>query len=296
MQEVPSPILIISEDLEWWKHHVIGEKVSHQKHTWLLLRGLIRERKHWGHFPDDLQAQFPQDEVITIDLPGNGTRYRQKSPTKISKYAEFLHSTTEEIFQREKRPQITVVAVSLGAMVALEWAHRYPNDFDKLIMINTSLRGLNPIYRRLRPANYPKFLKAGLSRDAGKKERQILEIVSNKRQKIEEALPLWSEIGRQRPVSVMNSLRQLLAAARFKAPKSAPPMPVLTLASRGDKLAHYLCSEKIAKTWNLPLILHENAGHDLCLDDPEWVIRQFKMWKQEESKSFSEPFFRSQSL
>ena len=51
------------------------------------------------------------------------------------------------------------------------------------------------------------------------------------------------------------------------------------LASYGDELVSWKCSEAIAKRLSLPLKLHtalgaDAAGHDLPLDQPAWVCGQ----------------------
>jgi hypothetical protein len=48
--------------------------------------------------------------------------------------------------------------------------------------------------------------------------------------------------------------------------------------SLGDRLAHESCSTAIASKLSVPLITHPDAGHDLPMDDPEWLISQFKNW------------------
>mgnify|MGYP006213324299 FL=1 len=85
-------------------------------------------------------------------------------------------------------------------------------------------------------------------------------------------------VRRQRPVSGRNALRQLLAAARYRAPATAPQPPLLLLASRHDQLVASRCSQALAAAWNLPLVMHPFAGHDLPLDDPAWVVEQVRQW------------------
>jgi len=31
-------------------------------------------------------------------------------------------------------------------------------------------------------------------------------------------------------------------------------------------------SRRIAERWKVPLIEHPQAGHDLSLDDPQWIV------------------------
>lgn len=48
--------------------------------TWVLLRGLVREQRHWEQFPALLATQLPGDRVLCLDLAGNGVHWRQPSP------------------------------------------------------------------------------------------------------------------------------------------------------------------------------------------------------------------------
>ncbi|MGZ5183361.1 MAG: alpha/beta fold hydrolase, partial [Ramlibacter sp.] len=75
-----------------------------------------------------------------------------------------------------------------------------------------------------------------------------------------------------------NALRQLWAAARYRAPDRPPAVPLLLLASAGDRLVHPSCSARLADRWEVPLRLHPWAGHDLPLDDPAWVLDHVLSW------------------
>jgi pimeloyl-ACP methyl ester carboxylesterase len=79
-----------------------------------------------------------------------------------------------------------------------------------------------------------------------------------------------------------NFLGQLRAALKVKAP-SRVDVPTLILASKGDHLVSWRCSEAIAAKLGLPLRLHEGAGaeaagHDLPLDAPQWIVDVVNPW------------------
>jgi hypothetical protein len=82
----------------------------------------------------------------------------------------------------------------------------------------------------------------------------------------------------QCPVSRANALRQLIAAARYRAPTHEPATGILLLGSTHDALVNSLCSKALAEAWQVPLALHPTAGHDLPLDDPQWVAREIGEW------------------
>ena len=95
-------------------------------------------------------------------------------------------------------------------------------------------------------------------------------------------LPPWVGVRQARPVSRSNALRQLMAAARYRAPLQAPVPRMLLLGSQNDGLVSGQCSQAIAQAWQVPLALHPSAGHDLPLDDGPWVLAQIRRWLAQE--------------
>lgn len=239
--------------------------------TWVLLRGLVREARHWGDFPQRLAARLPAgDTVCTPDLPGNGSRWREPSPGSI---AGMVAAVRAQLAPGNPR---VLVALSLGGMVALEWAATAPDEVQGCVLINSSLGSLSPVWQRLRAGSLPALARWMLPGMDAARERAVYAITSN-RAVDEQVVARWAEHARSAPVSAANASRQLWAAARFRAP-ARPRMPVLVLCSRGDRLVSPRCSHAIARAWDLPLREHPDAGHDLPLDDPDWVVEQVARW------------------
>ena len=119
------------------------------------------------------------------------------------------------------------------------------------------------------------------SSDADRVEREILAMTSHHPSvPPAELLPQWSAWRRSRPMTKANVLRQLRAAAAFRAPEAPPGMPVLVLASTRDGLVNPACSIRMADAWHAELALHPTAGHDLPLDDPQWVVHTTRSWME----------------
>ncbi len=242
--------------------------------SWIFLRGLTRESRHWGDFVGQFQQAFPEQALVTLDLAGNGLLTQQASATRVP---EMVQDCRSQLAMRRIKPPYRVLAMSLGAMVAVDWAHRYPQEVIGHVLINTSMRPFSPFYQRLRPANYGALLKLALGgADAQAWERAILHMTSNRGD--ESVLTLWLALRRANPVSRLNALRQLVAAARFHAPEGQPATPTLLLASKQDHLVSVSSSRAIARQWQCALRVHPSAGHDLPLDDGPWVIRQIQEW------------------
>ncbi|MDG5501453.1 alpha/beta hydrolase [Marinobacter sp. BGYM27] len=239
---------------------------------WILLRGLTREHAHWGHLPEHLRLAFPEERFHCVDLPGTGTRFRETSPWTIRQIRRAVQRQVAHI-----PGPYGLIALSMGGMVAMDWAQDAPEgEIQRLILINTS-SGFNPPWHRMRPVVWPTLLHLLLLRDIREREAQVLALTSN-RQVNPGTVQGWYSIQKQRPVSPANAFRQLSAAARFR-PASSRPLPdALLLASKGDRIVDWRCSATLEKRWQWPLRLHPDAGHDLPLDDPEWVVQQLQTY------------------
>ncbi len=181
-----------------------------------------------------------------------------------------------------------VESAALGAMVAIEWAARRTADLAVAVLVNTSVRPWCRFHQRLRARNYPRMVRLLLGRPPARTiEGAILELTSGRvwTPAARDALiDAWCLNREDSPVSTANALRQLIAAARYRAPPQPPPIPMLLLASAGDGLVDSKCSRRLAHAWRVPLALHPSAGHDLPLDDPSWVIDQVIAWSSAPSR------------
>lgn len=236
-----------------------------------LVRGLIREARHWGVLPQKLQQAFPQARITCLDIPGAGLNHQLRSPLRV---AGMVACMREEFLRvRTSGERAVLLAISLGGMIAAHWMQHHPTDFRQAILINTSFGGVSPLLHRLRPRAMGWMALAAMA-PGTRKEATILRLVSNHPDAQSQALPLWNQIRAERPVSVANSMRQLLAASRFRLGEVVPTIPVLLLAGTSDRLVNVECSRAIARHWGVPLLEHETAGHDLPLDDPDWIVNK----------------------
>jgi pimeloyl-ACP methyl ester carboxylesterase len=242
--------------------------------TWIFLRGLTRESRHWGDFVGRFQNELPSHPVLTLDLPGNGVFNHKSSPSRV---IDMVQACRAELAQQLVAPPFYLLALSLGGMVAVAWAQAYPQEVAAQVLINTSMRPFNPFYRRLRPSTYSALLKLILGGASPLQwERAVLNMTSRTRD--ESVLPLWIALRQANPVSKTNALRQLVAAALFRAPAVLPIAATLILASDHDQLVSAQCSKVMAHQWRCALRVHPSAGHDLPLDDGAWVAQQVAQW------------------
>ncbi|MBN3851279.1 alpha/beta fold hydrolase, partial [Paraburkholderia sp. Ac-20342] len=160
--------------------------------TWILLRGLTRETRHWGHLPDALREHLSQTashssgealrdaacpRLLLLDLPGNGEFADRRAPATVAGMVAFVRQAA---LQTGAPGPYSVLAMSLGGMVATDWAQRYPEDIERLVLINTSMRPFSRPHERLRPSAWPGLLGIAMHwSDAVEAERGIHRLTCN---------------------------------------------------------------------------------------------------------------------
>lgn len=248
---------------------------------WILLRGLTREQRHWGEFPERFRATFSDYDatgVVCIDLPGNGCEANVRSPENVREMTAWLR---DKALGLNLQPPYRLLAMSLGGMVATDWAQRHPEEIDALVLINTSMRPFCAVTERLRPSAWPNLARVAASwTERMRCEGLIHELTCNRVDTLSDDLIQWRAIRAGAPVSARNALRQLWAAARFTADAAPPRCPALLLSSQADALVDPRCSTRVAARWQAAHATHPWAGHDLPHDDPQWTADAILAWQR----------------
>jgi len=240
--------------------------------NWVFLRGLTREARHWGSFTAQFEATLAGAKVTELDLPGNGEFHAKTSPLSVEGMVTFAR---QRLLAQGIKPPYALLAMSLGGMVATSWAQRYPQEINRLVLINTSMRPFSGITQRLQLGQWlPLLALAARWGDADYAERSIYGLTCNQAAQRDADLMAWQHIRRSAPVSSANGLRQLVAAARFACAPQTPRCPALVLSSKGDRLVSPVCSTQLAAAWQVAHHIHTWAGHDLPHDDGPWVCEQ----------------------
>ena len=232
---------------------------------WLLLRGLVREARHWGDFPDRLRARGV--EVLTLDLPGVGTERHRSSPWSVPEIVDDLRAR----LPRDGVPT-GVYAQSLGGMIALDWASRHPQDFTHAVVANTSARDLSGLADRLSWFGRATIVRAMVARTQLARARLVLRLVANSDGGRAHA-EAFAALATASPIDPSVLLRQIVAGARQRAPATVP-VPLLVLISDADRMVSPRCSRVIAAKYGAQVAVHPTGGHDLPLDDPAWVVER----------------------
>jgi len=234
---------------------------------WVFLRGLGREKRHWGEFPDFFKGQFPNVEIAAVDAPGLGEHSDVSSPISIAGIADYCWHEARQKFPKGK---IAVFAVSMGGMIAMDWMSRFENEIEAAILVNSSSKD-SAVFYRLRYQVWPKFLKAVFHAQPKEREKLIIDLIMNSEVARENALPIWTKIAQEHPIQPLTFVRQLWAASQFSGLQKKTSTPVLLLNSLGDRFVDPSCSETLHQKYQWQLERHPWGGHDLVWDDPQWV-------------------------
>lgn len=242
-----------------------------------LLRGLVREKRHWGIFVDQMKEAFPDAKIITPEIPGVGEYHNMTSPSNFDAMIEFMRNKHLEDL---KGGGHLIFAISLGGMIAKRWNELHPEDFSHMVLGNTSFKGINPILQRLQPNAIKNFAKLFVTNDLLQRELGILRMVSNNWSEHARILKEWVEIQADAPVSRKSFINQIKAALTFSPSKKKPKAKLLILAGKKDRLCSYKSSEKLHELWDGEFKLHSTAGHDLPIDDGAWLTEQIKEFSE----------------
>lgn len=237
---------------------------------WLLLRGLSREKRQWGSFPEQLRAAGAL-RVERLDLPGVGSARDREAPWTVDAMVEDLELRFLEATAGEPGPW-GILGVSLGGMVALAWTHRTPERFSSAVIVNSSAGDLARPTQRLRLPNVPTLIRAAWASPV-QRELLVLGMNTSAHGGNVALAEEWAAYRQEYPVGNGVIARQMVAGLRFRSP---PELGTSTLFVSGacDRFVDPLCTKRLALRYGAPHVEHPTAGHDLPLDDPDWLLRQ----------------------
>jgi pimeloyl-ACP methyl ester carboxylesterase len=237
---------------------------------WVVLRGLGRESGHWGPFLPALETAAKGSDVVALDLPGTGTRLRERAPRSIRTTVDRVRD--EASSRGLLRAPLLLFGISLGGMVAMEWAASYPGELAGVAIAASSASDMTPLLKRFSALGFLLLVRNRFSRDPERRQRRLAWLVSNRRDIRDRIVKEWMQIERDRPVSFVTIRAQMDAASGWKAPHTLGGVRSLFLVGRKDRLVHPDCSRALARRYGAPLEEHPDAGHDLTTDAPDWVV------------------------
>ncbi len=138
------------------KLSVIDVSPDHPVHTMVFLHGFGGQATQWAY---QIRKFSAENRVIALDMRGHGRSERPPNGYTMDRLLDDLMGTLDHLGIPGK---ISLFGHSFGGAVATEFAVRYPERLDFLILVATAAEfRLNPLYRSL--LNLPTPLLARLS-------------------------------------------------------------------------------------------------------------------------------------
>lgn len=245
---------------------------------WVLLGGINRECARWSGAPQHLLSQLrrvrPDIQLHLLDLPGTGRYWQQRSPARM----EALVANLRERVSRLEGP-FGVIASSFASAAATEWARQRPDEMGAMVLMSPAMRPFTPMVRAVRPALWPTLWALMLGRRSPwALDERLFASTTRLRADVLALDAEWQRLRSEHPVKLRNALAQSLAVWRYEASRRRPLSRVLLLAGHQDQWFDWRISQAMSRAWGAALRIHPEAGHDLLLDDPEWVGRSLAEW------------------
>ncbi|MBQ4891535.1 alpha/beta hydrolase [Shewanella sp. MMG014] len=245
--------------------------------TWVLLRGLMRDSRHWYGF--DTQLRQAGINLLTPDATGNGELADRNSPLNIRDYCDDIwHQIDKGLAKNpDYSRELVVVGVSMGGMIALEMARQRHKQVRHAVLINSSAANLSPWYQRFQ---LMPLVNAIWHRHKAKElsfvESCVLNYTTVTKAHDEKVIKDWGNMRSQLHSRVLNGARQIYAAARYQCSWFGHCKVSIIVANQ-EKLANPKCSEALAKFYHTELLRVDHCGHDASLDQPEQIQQLIEM-------------------
>lgn len=257
--------------------------------NWLLLRGLIREVRHWHEFRQKFEKAMPGSTTHCLDLPGIGTETHKICPMSVEGIMEDIRSRWL-VRKGQTQGPWGILGISLGGMITMSWTAKYHDDFQKMVVINSSAGNLSGPLERFKPSNIFLVPVVLFTNDAAKREKALLTLTTSLPSdpiKLDEVAKKQGGFGLKTGKLRDTGIRQLIAGMRFKVPKELAQRhpPALTLIGLKDSLVNPVCSEKIAQFLNAEVRRNPDSNHDMATDAPDWIIENVKEWIETSPKT-----------
>jgi pimeloyl-ACP methyl ester carboxylesterase len=258
----------------------LGERSPDAPQTWLLLGPLARECALWGDAPQILVQQLqlvqPRARLFQLDLPGTGRLWRDGSPSQVV-------ALLAQLRQRVQRAGLTgpfgLIASSWSGCVATEWARQHGQEVGAMVLISPAMRPFTRVLRSVRPGLWSTALAMVLGRRSPvDRDTRLWSAHTTLVRPSPELLTRWRAMRRQHPTKARTGWAHFMAVWRYETSRRRPHQQVLLLAGKGDGWMDWRVSAAISRAWGAALRVHPEGGHDLLLDDPQWVARSLAEW------------------
>lgn len=233
----------------------INYEVKGEDDPIVLIHGFGLDSRIWGKHVEELSKT---NKVITYDLRGFG---KSSLPSGTYSHSEDLHELLKEL--NIQNPKI--VGHSFGGEIAVEYALRYPNEVNNLVLISPSRRDVNlipewEIYKELGKAGDIEGLRKRILENPtfkdfqeGSKEMELIKEIIN-------GYSGFHFMNRD-PREIVEGSQELMNI----------PCPVEVVIAERDEEVQKEVAEKFKNEIGIEAKVIPNCGHIGILDKPEII-------------------------
>lgn len=240
---------IISDNI-LTNYTILGGK---NKKNILFLHGWGRNFKDWLNIAQNLSKKY---KVILLDLPGfGGTKIPPENTFDTYDYANFVSSFIKKI----RLTKTTLIGHSFGGKISIVLAAKYPEFFEKLILVSASgveektlyVKLRNRLFKSLKLLPFPQKIKSTISNILGSRDYKSVGIMRNSFIKIinqdvsKEAkkiktptLIIWGEKDKEVPVKWGKKLNQLIKKSYLRIIWGAGHFPQIEKTEKFESVLH----------------------------------------------------------
>ncbi len=265
MLDIMSPLFVTVEGRQFAYAQV---SPSHPKGIILLLAGLGNHRLGWYK---QLAVFGPEYRTIALDPRDTGDSDPVTQPYRIADLADDAAALLQALGAAKSH----IVGISMGGMVALEFAIRHAELVDRLVLVSTSARSL--IYALLSPRRLPRILPIFLSHsemEPGEQKVWLLSLLMapGYPESHPEEMQKIAEIGRCERITKEAFSRQVRACMRHNVSKRLGEIHATTLVIHGEEDPGFVVKYGINLSRRIPgarLIVYPNTGHVVIIERAE---------------------------
>lgn len=212
----------------------------------IYLHGAGLNAEIWGEVPG-----------TALNLPGHGGRERAKRATAESFAEEIFHEVPEDA---------VLVGFSLGGMVALAFANRFPGHLRGLVLVDTPLRAPLKII-----SWYTPFVAPVVTRVPGM--RTIAKVVGSRIENPQGQARFRETLASGHPTGLSDAL---IVAGRFDGAKALQELSIPLQVQVGARslLTGETYRQMVRAACPQAEIVELDCGHHIPSDDPEGMHRE----------------------
>lgn len=248
----------------------INYSVTGQGDPIVLIHGFVLDSRIWNKQVEQLSKT---NKVITFDMRGFG---KSSLPNGKYSHTEDLHELLKEL----KVENAKIVGHSFGGEVATEYALKYPNEVNSLVLISPSLRGVKGD-----TSEWEALVELGKSGDIEGLRKRILENPTFKdlKEESEEMQLVRSIVNEYSVFHFMNSDPREITTETQEIKNISCPVKVVI--GENDKEVQKEVAQKFENEIGVEAQVIPNTGHMVILEEPELISEIIKGTGKEEYHS-----------